>query len=293
MSQDLAAGEQSAAVAIVAWDGPRRTEARIEVGLHAGEAARWLSRELFFSAGDPEVERWRTVGFAVATLVGDLFGQSGDETKKVPPPPANTPAQQRSLARSSAASAPDQAPPARAGESPASWWLDGQFLMLTGLTGAQTAAFPPAGGQLSVSRTFGQGSFFVDSSARVTFQSLGAGSLRLSLVRPGVSAGAGIVALRLGDRVHFAVRLEPLVELVEVNAKDSASGESDRGAHLLLGLRQAVDASWMWSRSLGLAVGAELDEATGATDIRVRSELVARIPAVNFAFEGGIRLALP
>ncbi len=57
------------AVAIVSWKGSDHREARIEVGLRAGTSVRWQARVVTFSAGDLEIERWRTLGFAVATLV--------------------------------------------------------------------------------------------------------------------------------------------------------------------------------------------------------------------------------
>jgi hypothetical protein len=277
LSQDLALGEQVVAVAIVAWDGPARTQARVDVGLHAGESASWQSRSLPFSPGDPESERWRAVGFAIATVLGDLVVESGAEPDKAAPRPAETPPR--------AAGAAQGAPPPTV---PASWWLDGQFVVLTGFERGSSAP----GGQLRVSRALGS-LWFIASSARVAFQSLTAGGVQLSMLLPGVSAGVGIVPLRLGEHVHFALRLEPIVELVEVTASDSASTRSDRGSHVMVGLEQAVDASWMWSRTVGLVVGAEINEATGPTDITAHHELVARVPAVNLAFEGGIRLTLP
>jgi hypothetical protein len=219
------------------------------------------------------------VGFAIATLVGDLVGETGAERDNVPPRPTEPPAP-----------ASGEAPETPAPNVPLSWWLDGQFVLITALE----SGFPALGGQLDVSRTLGSASpWFVAGSARVAFQSLQAGSVQLSVLRPCVSAGVGIVALRLGDRVRLALRLEPIVELVEVTARDSATERSERGAHLVAGLKQAVDASWMWSQAIGFAVGAELNEVAGSTDILVHNELVTRVSGVNLALGAGIRLALP
>src|SRR5262252_2147997 len=159
LSQDLAPGEQGVAVAIVAWDGPARTQARVDVGLQAGENASWQSRSLPFSAGDPEVERWRAVGFAIATLLGDRVVESGAEPDKAAPRPAET------LPPPAGA-----APGAPAPELPVSWWLDGQFVVLTGFE----SGFSAPGGQLQVSRALGS-LWFIASSARVAFHSLTAG----------------------------------------------------------------------------------------------------------------------
>jgi hypothetical protein len=276
LSQDQRAGDQSAAVAIVAWDGPTRARVRIDVGLQAGESAQWRSRELSFSAADPEIERFRTVGFAIATLVGDLSKRSGSDSNEAAPMP--------------------QAPAAMAGElrpirplAPAPvWWFDGQFLMQA--VGEKAPAY---GGQVRVSRMLGDGPWFVAGSAHLSLQSIAATSAQLSLERPGISAGGGLIALRLGASVAFALRVEPMLELLEVTARDAASGASDRGSHVTFGLKEGADASWSWSRNIGLALGAELNETTGVTYVRVRGEVVARIPAVYVVLEGGIRFALP
>src|SRR4029077_16138804 len=169
------------------------------------------------------------------------------------------------------------------------WWVDGQFLMQAHVEGR----FPASGGQLRVSRLLGDGPWLVAGAARVTIEGFEADQAHLSVVVPGVSAGVGIVAQPLGGHASLALRLEPIAGLVTVAARDSASGGLDHGAHFVFGLKQAVDASWMWSRNVGLAAGAEVNEAPGSTDIRVRSQLAGRIPPVDFGFEGGIRLALP
>lgn len=59
------------AVAIVRLQGNRQ-RVRIEVGLRESERGAWSVREIEFAAGDPARERWRTVGLALATLVGEV-----------------------------------------------------------------------------------------------------------------------------------------------------------------------------------------------------------------------------
>ncbi len=69
--REVPAGTSPRAVAIVRLQGTRQ-RVRIEVGLRESERAAWSVREIVFSRTDPARERWRTVGLALATLVGEV-----------------------------------------------------------------------------------------------------------------------------------------------------------------------------------------------------------------------------
>lgn len=60
---------QPHAIAMVSWRGSSGVS--IEVGLGRQSPPVWRTRELSFEAADPELERWRAVGFTIALLVGD------------------------------------------------------------------------------------------------------------------------------------------------------------------------------------------------------------------------------
>ncbi len=60
------------AVAIVRVKDVTGRSVRIEVGRRREERAAWSVRELDFGSGDPPAECWRTVGLALATLVGEI-----------------------------------------------------------------------------------------------------------------------------------------------------------------------------------------------------------------------------
>src|ERR1700742_3297802 len=63
--------EADAAVrALVFWRGP--TLIRVEVGL-ASRKGPWAIRELEFSARDPALEKWRTVGYTVGSLASEAL----------------------------------------------------------------------------------------------------------------------------------------------------------------------------------------------------------------------------
>ncbi len=60
------------AVAIVRVRDAEGRSVRIEIGRRREERAAWSVRELEFERADPPAERWRSVGLALATLVGEI-----------------------------------------------------------------------------------------------------------------------------------------------------------------------------------------------------------------------------
>jgi hypothetical protein len=64
--------ESPAAVAIVRVKDVDGRLVRIEVGRRRDERAAWSVREIEFAAADPPSECWRSVGLALATLVGEI-----------------------------------------------------------------------------------------------------------------------------------------------------------------------------------------------------------------------------
>jgi hypothetical protein len=60
-------------IAMVSWSGAEHVSVEVAIGAETGArgAAVWVSRELEFVAADPEVERWRAVGFTIALLADD------------------------------------------------------------------------------------------------------------------------------------------------------------------------------------------------------------------------------
>src|SRR5262245_39322618 len=56
--------EPSRAVVIVTWDSNHR-RAHAEIGVRRNNADQWSSRDLDFQTGDPESERWRSMGLVI------------------------------------------------------------------------------------------------------------------------------------------------------------------------------------------------------------------------------------
>jgi hypothetical protein len=275
LEQESAADDKGVAVAILTWDGPAHSEARIEVGLRIRAASQWQDRKLTFSASDPETERWKTAGFAIATLVGeavarDETARAEDGAKKTTAPTFVSP-----VASSI---------PSTGADVPARVWLDAQFVMAGGASGFS----PGLGGELRFSEIPDGDRWFVTGGVQCTVQLVQPDDI--SIVRPGVSTGGGVVVLRLGNRIRAGLRVDAFVQLIEVTGRDTATGTSGGGGRWVAGLGEGADLSWMWSRNVGVVAGAVMTEAIEPTEIRAHGRTVARIPWVDFGAEGGFRL---
>jgi hypothetical protein len=90
---------------VVRWIDEKRGAVTVRVRLRRTEVVR--ERRLAFSAADPEIERWRAVGFAVATLIEDATAAPTPAT----PPTAATPATPPPAREEPLARAPRAPPP--------------------------------------------------------------------------------------------------------------------------------------------------------------------------------------
>jgi hypothetical protein len=276
LGQDAVQPEEGTSVAIVAWDGPARTAAHVEVGLRRGARQAWRTRDITFAAADAEIEKWRTVGFAIATVAEDLIQYEDEEAR--PPAPGPDAAERVPPGPPPPAGAPDDGDPRS--------WLDAVASIETGA--ASSWAF---GGELRFAHMLDARRLFVTAGASCTVQRVAADGL--SIVRPGLSADAGVAALRLGDAWRVAIRAGIGLQFVEVAGTDPATGLSSQAGRWRPGLEQAVDGSWIAFRTVGFVVTVQAAEALGAFDVRDRGQLVARLPGLAWAVQGGVRFAFP
>jgi hypothetical protein len=268
------------AVAIVSWGGSDRLAAHVEVGLRAAGVAHWQARDLAFSSADPEIERWRTLGFAIATLVDRAIAEGADVRPAEP----------------SASDAVHPAAPVAIAEvvepSPRAWSMvsvDGQFVLQSGASGAG----PAPGGEIRLQRNLDAdaGRWFIGGGLRCAVQWLDVDQIRLLM--PSVSAGGGIVLLRLGEHVRVEARFAALVELIDVSGQDPRTGAGDHGSRWVGGLEQGAYVAWMWSRAVGAVLGGEVREVTGDTRIRAHGTEVANVPALQWVGGAGVRIGFP
>lgn len=95
-----AGGEPPRAVAVARASDRRVLVVRIEVRLDPDDPGSLIVRELEFGGRDPLRERWRSVGLAIATLVGEGEQRAREEESNVPvPEPAPEPAPAEPSAR--------------------------------------------------------------------------------------------------------------------------------------------------------------------------------------------------
>ena len=232
--------EPPLAVAIVRLAAGDRI--RIELGRRDQQPTSWRVRELWFHSADPELERWRAVGLAIATL----FGES--EPQPVPPAAGGaasvTPGEEPPRADESAAPGSIAAPsiePAEVGPS---------------RRGAEPVARPP---ELA--------DFAGESPARHTQWA--------PQPSTGAFVGLGIVAgpaLRdFGLRWGGSARLgwvSPEGWLAALSLSYSRHGEPDSGAVSWLHLAAAVGRRF----ELGPVWGAALSVGGGAREIGFEAE---------------------
>ncbi len=276
LSQDAAADDRRIAVAIVTWDGAARAGAHIEVGRPDGLREKWRARDLAFASADPEVERWRTVGFAIATLVGDLIERGEDASKPEPTPVAVAPERAKT-----------EAPVTD--DSRDAWprsWFDALFSVETGAGSA-----PAFRGDVSFAHTIGPERWFAAAGVHCAVQWLDQD--RLSIVQPGASVGVGVAALQVGKFLRLTLRVEATLQVVRVTGTDPATGLSAHGDRWIPGLEEGIDGAWMALRNVGFVAGVRAAQETGGVDILAHGESVARIPAVGWMGQGGLRLAFP
>jgi hypothetical protein len=147
------------------------------------------------------------------------------------------------------------------------------------------------GGELRFEHAFQGERWLFEGAIGCTTQSLEVD--HISILRPRISMGGGVVLLKLGDRLRATGRLAVALELVRASGEEPVSGSSDSGSRWVGGLEQGADLRWMWSKSVGAVVGAGAHEATGPTEVLAHGSEVARVPALEWSGSVGIRVTVP
>jgi hypothetical protein len=247
--EDSGATDSARAVAIVSWEGSGRGAAKIEVGVRRAAHADWLTRHVTFDPSDAEIERWRSVGLIIATLVGS-------EVAKAPVPPPET-----SLPAPAPPKPSPPPPPAPTPEAATSWSFEVGAAASRG-AGDVFGAWGPTG---RVGAAFRRTPVFVTGSLRYEIEPPGAAQVRLEW--GWVSLGAGIGAPLGRTPLLLEARLEPTLGGIRATSLGSAPAQAGG----LFGVREGVALTWWWAHWIGLSLSAEALETTRSTVVNVSS----------------------
>jgi hypothetical protein len=256
-------GERAAAVAIVAWLDPEHLRARIDVGRRADERAGWLVRELTFHEQDSPLERWRSVGLAIAGVVGEATLLEPPAPTTAPAPAPKPPVSHAPVSRGKwrAALGPSLESGVSVGRPSAGVWLE---------AGRRCCGTVPLEITLTAANSW---SVRETEHVATRFSSFGAGA----------SAD-----LQLSELLAVRGSLFALLEAVDASAADPATGAHASGARWLFGGLARGQLVWPASRPLSAVLGLEIIELSGATELR----LFGRTAAISPAQRGGIQAGL-
>ena len=286
------AEEEPKIVAVVVWS-PRRDRASVEVRLVDDADADTRTRDLEFSYADPQLERWRSVGFAVGMLADAVVSegrsqnrgrsprrtrQSGPTTRR----PATT-AGPDEAARASDSSKDEEA--SRSAEPLRRIWLDAGAATGPGFDTGNWRLGGFARAAYAAGRPFIQASFAYMVRAE--------DETGLSAQWITVAVGAGHTVLGSTRSLSLQVRGEVLLENVSVSLSAPSAPADDSGHRWLGGLRVGADGSWEAVPSVGLVLGVDLTAVTGAVNVDVAGTRTATVPALRPCLLGGVRIALP
>lgn len=281
-------GERPSAVAIVTVEGDR---VRVEVGVQRSGESQWLTRDLRFGAMDPEYERFKTVGFVIGTLAGEIseeLTQTGGSEPGLGGFDGGLAGGNEDVSEE-----PEEVEGVELDEdhfetpsAPVPWnrhlWFDLGFVTGPGLkegawrVGAEARISAGLAGQLF---GFAGGGF----ARRAQDEQ----SIAMTWAPGFVGLGGG-----LAEQGAFGIDARAAFQVVRVDAQISNADGVDAEGRFIPGARLAADLHYRFSDYLGAELSAEGCWLSKGYDIRVGSDrrLVASLPRLGFQFGAGLRL---
>lgn len=256
----------------VTWPDPDRHRAHVH--LHASSSS-WTDRDLVFVAGDAEVERGRTLGFALASMI-----PAPPPNVEPPPPPTvisttRAPAPQVD-AKTTTGAAIDRDRRSR-------FSIEAVALASAGVGGRATAF----GGELAARLRL---------APRIGFR-LGGGA-RVGDV-PGASAtttiyrvDAGLFFELFGAEAQRPFALGARIDVVALRHELAHTGDDGVVAHegrFIPGMDAVIEGSWSLGAETSVVFGTGVEVAFGTTRVVVHDSTASSIPPLRLIAELGLR----
>lgn len=265
-------------VVTIRWATDTDRRATLHVRVRDGRES---ERVVVFGASDPERERGRTLGFAVAAMIPDDV-RGPDDAPPPPPPKIEPPPPPPVRTTPTAPEQPPPPPPPSASIDDARVWIDASAQAATGFVGSASTV----GGGLAVRMPLRPIVLRIAGAARGGDVEEAEASSTTVRGDAGVGFYTFVLDRRmtLGGRTGLAVFRHSLT-------RAEPDGTKTSGSHTLFGMEAMLEGSVAFSPRIAAiaALGAEV--AFGTTRVLVGPSRVAVIPAVRPTAELGIRLA--
>ncbi|HEY2406472.1 MAG TPA: hypothetical protein VGI10_10750 [Polyangiaceae bacterium] len=263
--QEQHLSEPAAAVAIVSWLDNEHQRARLEVVSREDSHAAWHTRELGFHEQDAAVERWRALGFAIASLVGEALPSSPAPRVEVSAP------------------TPSPAPRSHSAARPLKLW---HTAIGAQLSRGLSAGAPSAGLWLGLARhCCGDSGLEVLARAGESWSSASAHGISARFTTIGLGFGMELVPLR---ELALDASLLGVLDALHVEADSPSTGTTASAHRNLLGAALGLDAVWPRESTVAASLGGELLALSGATGIHLFNQEAAESPALRWGFRAGL-----
>ncbi|HEY4156591.1 MAG TPA: hypothetical protein VGM29_00785 [Polyangiaceae bacterium] len=261
-------GERASAVAIVEWLDAAHLHARIDVGRRAEQRASWQMRELSFHEQDEMSERWRSVGLAIAGVVGEATLL---EPPKPPPPPA-----------------PPMPPKARLRVAAPSISRSFRVALGPALETGVSARKPALGGCFDVGfRPSRDLPLELDATAAQAWSVARSSTIDTRFATLGVGLG-GIFRPLPSFELRAAVFAA--LDSVTASATNPNTNEAASGSRWLPAGLVRLQANWPAQSPVSGVLGLEIIQLSGGTALKTFDQTQAESPATRGAAQLGVEL---
>ncbi len=303
----LERGAHAGGVVELTWNDPARN--RVTLRVHLARGGRWIERSFSFGPADAPLERGRTLGFALRSMLPEGAVDPSMASSPAPPEPSARPAPPppeppapaaplQSAALPGPAPPPPPVDPTRApspvvAESPSAPF-ERRFssrrptavLDLLALGASGSGGGGGGGGGLEwffaprVALRIGGGARVgnvdaAQASSVTYFGSAGA------VFQPWYATASR--PFEVSIRADYIVLHQALTHF---DSDDPGPRTQERW---LSGVALMLDGDWLFSSDVGAVVGFGLENAFGATDVYDKGALVVTIPSLRLAGGGGLR----